>query len=88
MSEVLLKCETQSNAADLCREIGKEGNVHLLALNCEILVQTVRRAFWVVDGGLIVLQKIRQQKNGTEEEKDKPQIGENVSLRENDVTGL
>lgn len=44
-------------AADLCGEVGEKRDVHLLALHCEVLVQSLRGALRVVDGGLVFLQK-------------------------------
>lgn len=43
-------------AADLCGEVREKRDVHLLALHCEVLVQSLRGAFRVVDGGLVFLQ--------------------------------
>jgi len=45
----------KEKAADLCGEIGEGGDVHLLTLNREVLVETLRGALRVVDGGLIFL---------------------------------
>ena len=41
--------------ADLCGQIGQEGDVHLLTLNSQVPVQWVRRARGVEDGGFVLL---------------------------------
>lgn len=41
---------------DLGGEIGEEGDVHLLTLNGEVLVEALSGTFGEVDGGLVFLR--------------------------------
>lgn len=42
---------------DLGGEVRQEGDVHLLTLNCEVLVEALSGAFREVDGGLVFLRE-------------------------------